>query len=186
MFHFWNLESVISNLESGLHKVNVFFDEANHIWLDEDSSEFLKSEPLISDKSFLFLRFWLSFSAIFHEKKKYIFVDHWWSFEVRSDKWIVDFVHELDDMKLLDRESGFLGYLSQGSLHSLFVFLDMSLRENVFKSSTSLFEGKHENLNLRSLFPIHNTASTLFMEFCHSIFYKTGRSISIFFKNTKK
>ena len=153
-----------------LHKMNIFFDESNDIWLDEDSSEFFDGKPFVADKSLFFLRFWFRFSGIFYEEKEYILVNHRWSLDMRSDKCIVNLVHELDDMKLADWETCFFGYLPYRGLHCLLIFFNMSLWEYIFESSSCLPEGEHEYLKFRSFLPIHNTASTLFMEFCHKCF----------------
>ena len=149
--------------------MNIFFDESDNIRFDKDSSEFFECKPFVANKSLFFLGFWFRFSCVFYEKEEYVFVDHRRSFDMRGDKGIVYLVHEFDDMKLSDWEASFFRNLPYRRLHCFLILFDMPLWKNILESSTSLFKSKHEYFKFRSFFSIHNTTSTLFMEFCHSV-----------------
>jgi hypothetical protein len=93
-------------------------------------------------------------------------VDDRSSFEIGGSERIVDRIHEFDDLEIRLCESCLFGYLTEGRLHGGFIIFDMSFWEDILEIITSIFPCEHEDLYIRSLFPIHDTTSTLFMEFC--------------------
>ncbi len=144
----------------------IFFDKSGNIRLHPGVFEGLGSEPLVSDKSFFFSWSWLSFTSIFDEKERNLLVNNGGSLEISGSERIVDRIHELDDLEIRLEESCLLRDLTESSLHSRFIIFDMPLGEDIFEIVTGIFPCEHEDLYIRSLFPILDTTSTLFMEFC--------------------
>ncbi len=146
--------------------MDIFLDKSSYIWLHPGILERFWSEPLIANKSFFFARSWFSFSSIFNEKKWYFFVDDGGSFEIGSCEGIIDCIHELDDLEIRLEETSLFRYLTESSFHRRFIIFDMSLWEDILEIITSIFPCEHEDLYIRSFFPIHDTTSTLLIEFC--------------------
>ena len=145
----------------------IFLDKTENIWLDPDIFEIFESEPFVSDKSLFFARSWFVGAGIFYEKKIDIFVDHRRSFEIGCRERITNLIHELDDFEIVHLESCLLRDFSESGLHSCLFVFHVSFWENILHISSSIFPRKHENIDFLSSFPIYNTTSTLFIEFCH-------------------
>ena len=71
-------------------------------------------------------------------------------------------------LELRLKESCLFRDLTKSRLHRGFIIFNMSLWEDIFKIIACIFPCKHQDLYVRSLFPIHDATSTLFVEFCCS------------------
>lgn len=149
--------------------MSIFFEKSDDIGFQEDRFELFRCEPFISDKSLLLARTWLRSSGIAYEKEGDFFMDDRCAFEVSSDKGIGNLVHELDDMEIFFCEASFFGNFTNRCFESTLIFFYVSFREDIFEVIFRIFPCEHEDLDVISDFSIHQTASTLFMEFCHKV-----------------
>lgn len=139
-----------------------------YIWFDIGGFEFFDAKPSKSEESFFFLGDWFSISMILNKKEVNILFYDRTSFFVCCDEAIVNLGHKFYDLKILDSQTRFFGYFTNGGIFGSFRVFHMSLGYHEFSFSFGIFPFEKEYFDLALLLSINDPTGAFLENSIHA------------------
>jgi len=148
--------------------LQVFLHKPMYIGFNICSLQFFDAKPSKSEESFFFLRDRFTCSVVFHEKEIDIFFYNWTSFFVCRYETIINLGHKFYNLKILDSQTGFFGYFTNGGIFGCFGVFHMTLRYDEFTFSFGIFPFEKEYFNLAFLLSINDSTGAFLENSIHA------------------